>query len=125
MLTGRVAVLAIVLAVVLLALALPLKVYLSQRAAIGHLAAQTKAQSQRVAQLKAMQHRWNDPAYVAAQARERLHYVFPGETAYVVLGNDGKPLSSAGEDFGTDPQQAAQQPWYSHLWASSQAAARR
>ena len=31
-----------------------------------------------------------DPAYIEAQARERLYYVFPGDISYLVVG-DGRP----------------------------------
>ena len=29
---------------------------------------------------------WEDPAFVIAQARSRLHFVFPGEVGYVATG---------------------------------------
>ena len=32
--------------------------------------------------------RWNDPAYIEAQARDRLLYVYPGEYSYLVMGDD-------------------------------------
>jgi len=31
--------------------------------------------------------RWNDPAYIRAQARDRLFYVMPGETSYLVIND--------------------------------------
>ena len=37
-----------------------------------------------VADLRRQDESWRDDAFVAAQARERLHYVFPGETSYVL-----------------------------------------
>ncbi|MGF1654609.1 MAG: septum formation initiator family protein, partial [Actinomycetales bacterium] len=37
-----------------------------------------------VADLENQLRLWGDDAFVAAQARERLHYVMPGETGYVV-----------------------------------------
>ena len=104
----------------MLALALPLKVFVSQRHAISRLQEQTQQQQSRVDALKAEQQRWNDPAYIAAQARERLHFVKPGETAYIVLG-DPAPGPS-----GTAPAKAAtttsKAPWYTQLWRSVQLA---
>jgi len=55
---------------------------------------------------------------VAQQARIRLHYVFPGERQYVVIG--------AGNQTSTTPQPAAPVanqipaglPWYSEVIAS-------
>ena len=49
------------------------------------------------------QARWQDPAYVEAQARERLHYVLPGETRYVVLGPDEAPARRTTGDEPTGP----------------------
>ena len=52
------------------------------------------------------------------QARD-LNYVMPGETAYVVLDEDGKPLDS--EATLTDPATVAAKPptaWWSTAWES-------
>ena len=50
--------------------------------------------------------RWEDKACVEAQARERLHYVMPGETSYVVLEADRRrrtAWSSTGSRCGAQP----------------------
>ena len=47
-----------------------------------------------VTELQAQRKRWADPAYIAAQARERLYYVRPGEVVYLVdndLPDERKP----------------------------------
>ena len=44
--------------------------------------------------------RWSDPAYVEAQARDRLYYVYPGDVSYLVI-------DSAGDD---DPTPEAELP---------------
>ena len=63
--------------------------------------------------------RWQDPAYVSAQARERLGWVVPGETGYVVLGPDGQPLGGANVSPGTQPSASAgPATWYQRLWGS-------
>ena len=61
--------------------------------------------------------RWNDNEYVAAQARERLGFVFPGEQAIRVLHPEavtGQTDISAGaaqnDASGSDPL-----PWYQEL----------
>src|SRR3954470_3102626 len=84
-LTARAAVLAVALASVALALALPFKVWVAQRGEISDLQAQTRTAQHRIPALRAEQQRWQAPDYVRRQARLRLHYVMPGETAYVVL----------------------------------------
>ncbi|MCH4209147.1 FtsB family cell division protein [Bifidobacterium sp.] len=61
--------------------------------------------------------RWNDKAYVTAQARERLGFVFPGEQAIRVehpeaVTGDSKDGGS-GESTSSDGQKAL--PWYAEL----------
>lgn len=118
-LTARAAVLAVALASVALALALPFKVWVAQRGQIADLQSQTKAAQQRIAALRAEQQRWQDPQYIRQQARERLHYVMPGETAYVVL-DDRKAKRARARQAQTQAQLTG--PWYSRLWQSVQVA---
>ena len=80
-LTGRAAMLAVVVCMLAISLAYPLREYLAQRGDIGEYRARVAEQQQRVADLEAARSRWKDRAYVEAQARERLRYVMPGETA--------------------------------------------
>ena len=44
--------------------------------------------------------RWSDPAYIRAQARDRLYYVMPGEVSYLVLDADGVDLSDTSGTVG-------------------------
>ncbi|WP_170115008.1 FtsB family cell division protein [Bifidobacterium callitrichidarum] len=61
--------------------------------------------------------RWNDKAYITAQARERLGFVFPGEQAVRVL----HPEAVTGTETGTDSSDSSSSsdknvlPWYSEL----------
>jgi cell division protein FtsB len=119
-LTVRAAVLAVAVATVVLALALPFKVWLAQRGDIARLEQQTREQRARVAALQAQHDRWKDPAYVKAQARERLHMVMPGETAYIVLG--GPPPQPAATSSTQQQAAPANLPWYSALWRTVQVA---
>ena len=119
-LTGRAAMLAIVVCMLAISLAYPLREYLAQRGDIGEYRARVAQQQQRVADLEAARSRWKDRAYVEAQARERLRYVMPGETAYVVLEAD-KVLAPDGVPDRT-PAEAARRPWFSDLWHSVEAA---
>ena len=118
-LTARAAVLALALASVALAVALPFKIWLAQRGEISSLQAQTRAQQQHVAALQRQQQQWQDPAYVEQQARLRLHYVMPGEKAYIVLGRP-KPKTSTQTTTPTAPVVTG--PWYSRLWQTVQVA---
>lgn len=112
--TGRAAVLALVVCTLALALIYPTRQYLSQRTRIAALSAQTEAQQRRLADLKRQAAQWQDPAYVRSQARSRLHYVMPGEIGLTTTdsgaqaGGSASPLPSA---------------WYDRLWGSVRSAA--
>jgi hypothetical protein len=59
---------------------------------------------------------WQDPEFVKAQARERLHFVLPGERQYIVVGD-----STTETNNGTTKIASALtdgQPWYARLIAS-------
>ena len=63
--------------------------------------------------------RWDDKNYVAAQARERLGFVFPGEQAVTVLNPQAVTGDDTTGDGGArrrDPDAATKTlPWYSEL----------
>jgi len=119
-LTGRAAVLALVVCLLAISLAYPLREYLSQRSDINDYRAKVSEQEARVAELRAQHERWEDDAYVEAQARERLHYVMPGETSYVVLEADEAPAQDGVVE--AQPPAAARSPWFTDLWNSVEAA---
>jgi cell division protein FtsB len=87
--TGRAAILAAVLAIIALTLAVPIRNWFAQRAEIAALEADLEGTQQRVADLLIQKERWEDPAFIAAEARKRLHFVLPGETGYVTIGTEG------------------------------------
>ena len=115
-LTGRAAILILVLAALVVTLAIPLRAWLAQRADIAALESDVAQARERVTSLEAELKDWDDPAFVIAQARSRLHFVFPGEVGYVVLGSDDRPV--------TPDTTAAQRPvpWYEQLWESTRQA---
>ena len=117
-LTPRAAVLLLVIGGLLASAALPLKEYLAQRSEIAELEATQAAARERIAALEAERERLQDPAYIAAEARRRLHFVLPGETAYVVLAPEELPTEQA------EKAEAAQRPWYSQVWGSVEEADR-
>jgi hypothetical protein len=112
-------VLALVVCGLLLSAALPLREHFSQREAIAQLEGEQRQALDRVAALEAERDRLQDPAYVAAEARRRLHFVLPGETAYVVLvPEETEPAAEAEGPVGS------QAPWYSQVWGSVEQADR-
>jgi cell division protein FtsB len=117
-LTARAAVLVVALAAVALAVALPFKIWLGQRSDIASLSAQTRQAQHQISALKAERKRWNSPAYVEQQARQRLHYVMPGQKTYVVLGSPSAPTH---RPTSGNPA-ASTSPWYDQLWSSVTAA---
>lgn len=121
-LTGRAATLALVLCLLAISLAYPLRQYLAQRSEIAGYRTTVAAQEQRVAQLRRQQQRWADPAYVAVQARQRLRYVLPGETSYVVLGAGAAEAATGGTEVA--PVQDSSRPWFTDLWRSVEGAGR-
>jgi hypothetical protein len=60
--------------------------YFAQRAQINALHSQIKDAKSALEEAKRDLARWNDPTYIASQARTRLHFVFPGERQYAVIG---------------------------------------
>ncbi|MBE8474008.1 FtsB family cell division protein [Streptomyces justiciae] len=108
-LTGRAALLALVLCSLVVALAYPIRQYVSQRAEIADLQRQQEQARQRVEQLRDLKARWQDDAYAEQQIRQRLHYVMPGETGFVVVDPGAAQQSRA--ELG-----AADRPWYSNVW---------
>lgn len=66
--------------------------------------------------------RWNDPAYVQAQARERLSFVMPGEVAYRVIDPQTVvPEEDAGAGYVglVEPEATGPAvPWYLTVWDS-------
>lgn len=60
--------------------------------------------------------RWDDKAYVTAQARDRLGFVFPGEQAIRVLHPEAVTGESADESSASDGEsQKTSLPWYEEL----------
>lgn len=122
-LTGRAAILVLVLAVLAVSYASSLRAYLQQRSHIDDLKGQISERQDSIDSLEREQQRWSDPAYVRSQARERFGYVMPGETPFVVLDEDERPLD-AGSRL-SDPDDVAKQPptaWYDEVWESTKVA---
>lgn len=110
-LTGRAAVLAVVLVVLMVSFALPLRSWFAQRGALDALRADIASDQQAIGELERQLERWDDPRYVEAQARERLRWVKPGDIGFIVIGED--PADPA------DPSlDAAAGLWWQRLWSS-------
>jgi cell division protein FtsB len=122
-LTGRAAVLILVLSVLTVSYASSLRAYLQQKDQIDQTKTQIAQRSAEIESLEREKQRWQDPAYVQAKARERFGYLMPGEKSYVVLDKDGKPIES--QASLSSPQQVLHRDtkaWWSKEWESVQLA---
>lgn len=114
-LTGRAALLALVLCSLVVALAYPIRQYVSQRSDLAEQRRLAERAEKELKRLREEKARWEDPAYVQQQARAHLHFVMPGETGYVVVNGSGD--AGRREDKG-----AAERPWHDNLWDGVDAA---
>lgn len=97
--------------------------YLRQKAEVGALRAQVVAAQQHDDDLQADLDRWKDPAYVTAQARERLSFVLPGEKAFRVVDPETVPDTAPVEKGPAAAlDTGGTQPWYASVWDSVQVA---
>jgi len=112
---------ATLLLVLAITLAPPTQRYFAQRAQINAYKAQIEVANSALQSARDELARWNDPTFVAAQARARLHYVFPGERQYVLTGVAGRSTQKSAP-AAPIPNQIHQLgvgiPWYSELVAS-------
>jgi len=122
-LTWRMAALVGVLVVLLFSYATSLRVYFSQQSQLAAVRAQIQANQQAIETYQDQLQRWQDPAYVEAQARERLGWVVPGEIGFQVIGADGKPIGSgASVTSGALPEGEQAGTWWGRLVGSMAAA---
>lgn len=129
LLSVRALVLTVVLLVGFTMLFPTIRAYLGQQAQLASLAAEVEAAEQHQRDLEAERARWDDPAYIEAQARERLSYVQPGETSYRVIDPEivvEAPLVDGAVDGPVAgpalPPGGAVAPWYATVWESVQLA---
>jgi cell division protein FtsB len=114
-LTGRAALLAVVMCAIALSLAYPVREYIGQRRQIDQLLATQQSLSQQVKNLQAQQKQFSDPSYIEQQARDQLHYCMTGEKCYVIIGNSPAPDAAPARTTTATS-------WYSKLWGSVQKA---
>ena len=117
--TRRALIMALVVAVLLISYASSLRAYLHQRSHLADLRSQISSSQARVDTLEQAKARWKDDGYVRSQARERLGWVLPGDTAYQVIDAEGHLLDSS--DQLADPDQVVtseKTPWWVKQYSS-------
>jgi cell division protein FtsB len=116
-LTGRAAILAVVVCAIAMSLAYPVREYLAQRRQITQLEEQQAQALRKLRNLEERRRQLEDPEYVKRLAKERLHYCDPGAKCYVVLDKkSGTATAQAGAKRQEKPA------WYLTLWQSVEAA---
>ena len=114
--SNRVLALSAIFFVLALTIAPPVKHYFTQRAQISALKAQLSADNSALQKAREELTLWQDPEYIKSQARERLHFVLPGERQYIVTGTKDDPtLPDTTKVVSQLPEGA---PWYTKLIAS-------
>lgn len=110
----RAAILAALVCVLTLTIAGPVRTYFSQRTEMKQLAASEAALREQIAELESQKAKLADPVFIAAQARERLGFVKPGDIPYQVQLPPGAFVEPG---KGPAPQSGhSGDPWYTSLW---------
>ncbi|MBV8930581.1 MAG: septum formation initiator family protein, partial [Mycobacteriaceae bacterium] len=111
----RAAILAAVVCVLTLTIAGPVRTYFAQRTEMHQLAASEAQLRKQIAELEQQKAKLADPVFIAAQARERLGFVMPGDIPYQVQ-LPSTPDSAAQQQGGAGPELRPSEPWYTSLW---------
>ncbi len=118
-LTGRAALLAVVICAIALSLAYPVREYIAQRQQIDQLQALQQANAAQVQALQEQDGKLTQTWYIEQQAEDELHMCFPNEQCYALRrlrpSPHRRPRAKA-------KQQAVTNPWYATLWQSVQRA---
>jgi cell division protein FtsB len=118
--TARFIAISVVIFIIALTIAPPAQRYFTQRAQINAIESEIEVRKERLAQAEMELQKWRDPNYVRSQARERLHFVLPGERQYIVVGIE---TSESAAEKGKTPiatKQFGSAPWYTKLISSIQ-----
>ncbi|MDF5754791.1 septum formation initiator family protein [Spongiactinospora sp. TRM90649] len=116
-LTGRAAVLAVVVCAIAMSLAYPVREFVAQRRQIAELQQEQARELAALQRLRERSKQLQDPGYTVRQARERLFYCEPGQKCFVVM--DGDKVAAPGKP---GRRAVARPPWYESLWKSVEAA---
>ncbi|CAB4540113.1 unannotated protein [freshwater metagenome] len=116
--SGRAFAFVTVLALMAITLAPPVQHYFAQRAQINALRTQLNDSESALESARRDLALWNDPTYIAAQARTRLHFVFPGEIQYEVTGIEETSETQGGPAAPIADQIPLGLPWYGRLISS-------
>ncbi len=89
--------------------------YVDQRQRIAALERAVQVTQEQIDELEAQGDRWNDPAYIMTQARERLYYTRPGEIFYLVDNDLTAAQQPQEQSAVSDEVQQTRTDWMSQL----------
>ena len=107
--------LAVVVLLILITIAIPLRNYFQQRSEIARTEASILSKEQQIGELDEELQRYRSEAYLREQARLRLGVIEPGETAFRILDPALENDSTVTSD-GTEVEPRGT--WYATLWDS-------
>ncbi|MDR0626672.1 MAG: septum formation initiator family protein [Bifidobacteriaceae bacterium] len=104
-----------------------LRLYMAQQVEKEQLRAEVEAASKANEDLEAQLKRWDDPAYVEAQARQRLGFAMPGDKTFRVSDPENAPSPDVSQapapveptHLAEDDSFEEEDPWYADLWLSA------
>ena len=125
--TVRTLVLSVVVLLAVVLLLPTLRAYVNQTGELRELRGDLEQAQAEHDELEAELARWDDPAYVVREARDRLNFVMPGERPWRVLDpetvvDDTDPQTGRTITDGPVRGYEAGTPWYEAIWASVQVA---
>jgi cell division protein FtsB len=118
--TARFIAISVVIFIIALTLAPPAQRYFTQHAQINAVEAEIALRKERLEQAEIELQKWRDPNYVKSQARERLHFVLPGERQYIVVGVETQESAQEKKKTPIATKQFGSAPWYTKLISSIQ-----
>lgn len=118
--TARFIAISVVIFIIALTIAPPAQRYFTQRAQINAIEAEIAVRQERLEQAQIELQKWRDPNYVKSQARERLHFVLPGERQYIVVGVETTETEAEKKRPPIATKRFGSAPWYTKLISSIQ-----
>lgn len=113
----------LVVAVLTVSYASSMRAFLDQRSHMSDLRESIAESRSNIEQLEREKKRWQDPAYVELQARQRFGWVMPGEIGFQVVDENGRPLTEGPGLSDPDSAPDVDQPeWWQSAWSSVKAA---
>ncbi|MGB3827294.1 MAG: septum formation initiator family protein [Ornithinimicrobium sp.] len=93
--------------------------YVDQRREVNQLEQQIGADRADIAELEGEVRQWNNPDFIERNARDRLRFVRPGETAFTVLDDTGEVLVEPLPGMAAVSNDIHEsRPWYGEVWES-------